>query len=143
MIEVNNLTKEKISESSLKKIGESVLKGENVEKENLAIAFVDGEKMHELNKKYRKQNKPTDVLSFGNIQDTKYQIPNSSINEVVICLEIVKKNAKNLDLDYNKELAKVLIHGILHILGYDHEGSEKKAEEMKKREDYYLLNANF
>lgn len=138
MIEINNLTKEKIDESSLRKIGERVLKGENVEKENLSIAFVDGEKMHELNEKYRKQNKPTDVLSFGNIQDNKYQIPNSSINEVVICLEIVKKNAKKFDLDYNRELAKVLIHGILHILEYDHERNEKEAEKMEKREEYYL-----
>ena len=138
MIEINNLTKEKIDERFLKKVAKIVLKGESMEKENLSIVLVDENKIRELNKKYRKKNKPTDVLSFGNIQDSKYQIPNSSINEIVICPQIVKKNAKKFATGYNKELARVLIHGILHILGYEHEKNKKEADKMKNKEEYYL-----
>jgi len=65
----------------------------------------------------------------------------AELGEVVVCLEAVKKNAKKLDLDYNKELARVLIHGILHVFGYDHEKSEKEAKKMRKKEEYYLLKA--
>jgi len=60
------------------------------------------------------------------------------LGEIVICLREVKKNAKRFSLIFEKELARVLIHGILHLLGYNHEKSEKEAEKMRKKEEYYL-----
>jgi probable rRNA maturation factor len=50
----------------------------------------------------------------------------------------VKKNAKRYNLTFKKELAKVLIHGILHLLDYDHERSEKAAKEMEEKQEHYL-----
>lgn len=128
MIEINNLTPNKIEESFLINISEKVLKGEN-KKGDLSIALVCGRRMKGINKKYRKKDKATDVLSFENT---------IGLGEIIICLEAVKKSAKKFNLDYNKELARVLIHGILHILGYDHEKSKKQFQIMKKKEEYYL-----
>lgn len=119
MIEINDLTG-KIDKRRMLEVAEMVFKGD------LSIVFVDSERIRDLNKKYRGKDEPTDVLSFG-----------ENLKEIVICPEIVEKNAKKLKLDYNKELAKVLIHGILHILGFDHE-KEEEAKIMEEKEKYYL-----
>ncbi len=121
MIEVNNLTTNKVDEEFLKGLVKKVLEGENRKEMNLSIALVGQGRIRELNKKYRKKNKVTDVLSF--------QYDKSG--EVIICLREVKKNAKQFGSTYKKELARVLIHGILHTLGYDH-------EKMKEKEVRYL-----
>jgi len=112
MIEINNLTKKRVDEKFLKGLAIKVLKEENKEEIDLSIAFVDKKKIKELNKKYRKKDKATDVLSFG-----------KGLNEVVICPAIAKTK---------KELAEVLIHGILHILGHDH------GKLMEEKQNKYL-----
>ncbi|MEK7061698.1 MAG: rRNA maturation RNase YbeY, partial [Patescibacteria group bacterium] len=136
MIEINNLTNFTVDKKFFLGVAKKVLKGENKERENISIAFVSSAEIKKLNKKYKKKNKPTDVLSFGNSlgfkslnrQGSPFRV--ADLSEVVICPEIVKKNGD--------ELAKMLVHGILHILGYDHEKSEQKAIEMEKKQDYYL-----
>lgn len=125
MIEVNNLTTSKIDESFVKRIAKSVLKEEKKEG-NLSVAFIGQGRMRKLNKKYRKKNRVTDVLAF------------EDLNEIVICLREVKKNAKRFNSSFEKELARILIHGILHLLGYNHEKSEKEGKKMREKEEYYL-----
>ena len=128
MIEINNLTTNQIDREFLEKVAKKVLIGENKEKLELSIVLVGQARIRKLNKKYRRKNRSTDVLSFT-YDDS---------GEIVICLQEVKKNAKKFHSPLQKELAKVLIHGILHLLGYDHEESEKEAEKMRKKEGYYL-----
>ena len=146
MIEINNLTTVSINEEFLKKISEKVLKRERQEHlsygrvPDLSIALVGQGRIRELNKKYRGKNRVTDVLSF----------PGNGLGEIVICLREVKKNAKRFlpsqilpgkiweGEAFEKELTTCLIHGILHLLGYDHEKNEAEAEQMKEKENYYL-----
>jgi len=118
MIEINNLTTSSVDEEFLKRVAKKVLKGENRKEIDLSIAFIGEGKMKKLNKKYRKKNKVTDVLSF------------EGLNEIVICLSRVKKNAKTFDSTFKRELARVLIHAILHLSGYSH-------KEMQDKEEYY------
>lgn len=129
MIEVNNLTKVKIKASFLITLAKKVLKGENRVKEDLSIALVSAERIKDLNKNYRGINKPTDVLSFR-----------GDIWEVIICPSEVKKNIDKFSANstFQIELDRVLVHGILHILGYDHEGSKKEALLMNNKENKYL-----
>lgn len=127
MIEINNLTTNQIKEDFLKKIAEKALSGEKI-KMDLSVALVGQGRIRGLNKKYRKKNRVTDVLSF------LY----GDSGEIVICLPEVRKNARKYGSSFEKELAKILIHGILHLLGYDHEKTEKEAEKMRKKEEYYL-----
>ena len=121
MIEINNLTGSRINNKRLKKIAESVFKKESVNcqkvKKTISVAFVGKDAIKELNRKYRKKNKATDELSFRYSKDC---------GELVICP------------DLTKDIARSLVHGILHLLGYDHEKSKKNAEEMQKKEEYYL-----
>lgn len=133
MIEINNLTNFSVNKKFFTGVAKKVLKGENRERENLSIAFVVAGEIKKLNQKYRNKNKPTDVLSFEKASDLKEEY-----SEVIICPQLVKENSLDSKLTFKKELAKILVHGILHTLGYDHERSEKEALEMEKKQDYYL-----
>ena len=133
MIEINNLTTVSVDKKFLKKIERRVLKEEKKGGKDLSIALVGQKKIRELNKNYRKKDKVTDVLSF------KY----NSSGEIVICPKVVRKNAKKFNSTFKKELARVLIHGILHLLGYDHEKSITEAEKMNKKEKYYMSHLKF
>lgn len=129
-IEINNLTtvQRMINEEFLKKVAKKVLEGEGKKELELSIVLVGSGRIKELNKKYRKKNKVADVLSF---------LYNGS-GEIVICLREVKKNAERYKSTFEKELSRVLIHGILHLLGEEHEISEEKAKVMEKKQENYL-----
>jgi len=111
MIEINNLTNFVINKKFYTGVAKKVLKGENRERENLSIAFVSEDEIKKLNKKYRKKDTVTDVLSFGKVSDFKEEI-----SEIVICPKFVKENIANEKISFKKELSKMLIHGILHVL---------------------------
>ena len=124
MIEIANLTKRKIDEKFLIGVAKKVLKGENRSRDkvkDISIVFVGEKRMRDLNKKYRHQDKVTDVLSFGD-----------GLNEIVICPAIIKGPACRQA--GKKELTKILIHGILHILGYEH--SEKMRDKEQKWQNH-------
>jgi len=130
MIEVNNLTTVQIDKEFFKEITEKVLEGEKQENKNLSIALVGQGRISELNKRYRGKNRATDVLAFPNKE--------LGLGEIVICLREVKKNARRFSSTFEKELARVLIHGILHLLGYDHEKSDAQAKKTEEKQNYYL-----
>lgn len=144
MIEVNNLTTSSIDEEFLKRIAKIVLEGENKKEAKLSIALIGQGRMRKLNKKYMGRNRVTDVLAFPAtiVPLEKFKIGElqkiEGLGEIVICLREAKKNAKRFGLSFEKELAKVLIHGILHLLGYDHEISSEKVKQMQEKEKYYL-----
>ena len=140
MIEIQNLTGNRIDESFFQKIEEKVLKGEKKEGK-ISLALVGPARMRKLNKKFGKKNRITDLLSFSQaeVPFEKWKIDNlqktKDLGEIVICLREVKKSARRLNIPFEKELARVFIHGILHLLGYDHQtpGEEKKMGEKEEK----------
>jgi probable rRNA maturation factor len=130
MIEINNLTKFRVNKKSFAQVAKKVLMGENRGTKNISLALVGKEEIKKLNKKFRGKNKPTDVLSFD--LSTNYPLPttNSYLGEIVICPEVVKEK--------EEEILRVFIHGILHLLGYDHEKSKAEEIKMQEKEDFYL-----
>ncbi len=147
MIEVKNLTTSPLKGEFMAKIAEKVLENENRAEENLSVALVGQGRIRALNKRYRGKNRTTDVLAFAESEipnSPEWQIPKNirALGEIVICPREVKKNAKRQETTFEKELARVLIHGILHLLGYDHGRGEKEAERMREKEDYYLSQAS-
>ncbi len=145
MIEIRNLTTVQTEEVFVKKIINKVLTQEGVAEEpELSVAFIGPGRMRKLNKTYRKKNRVTDVLAFpeSKVRFEKFKIgPTQKVKglgELVICLREVKKNAKRFEIAFEKELGRVIIHGVLHLLGYDHEKLKEKAEKMKKKEEQYL-----
>lgn len=132
MIEINNLTSFTLDKKLFTGVAKKVLSGENKGTETLSLAFVSKEEIKKLNKKYRKKNKATDVLSFDLTTNYKLPTKNSYLGEIVICPEVVKEK--------KEDILRVFVHGILHLLGYDHKKNEKEAKEMEAKEEKHLNN---
>lgn len=140
MIEINNLTLALINKSFFKKVARKILKEEKRNNLELSVAFVTRKKIRELNKKYRGENKATDVLSFGHLEfiDKKSKAK-KMLGEIIICPQEVKKNAAKFKTSFEEEMISCLIHGILHLVGYDHENFLKEAKLMERKQKYYFL----
>ena len=135
VLDINNLTKFPVDSKSFTQVAKKVLSGENRETENISLVFVGKEEIKKLNKKFREKDNPTDVLSFS-LNDKE------CLGEIMICPEVVKENAEKYGVSVNFEIMKVFIHGILHLLGYDHEKTDKEAEIMETKQDKYLEESN-
>ena len=109
------------------KMGVKTAKVKN--KVEVSVNLVGEEKIKSFNKKYRNKNKPTDVLSFP---------LGDGSGDVFICLSIAKKEAKSENISIEAKLAQLTVHGFLHLLGYDHEKSQKEARKMFKLESKIL-----
>ena len=97
----------------------------------LSVMLCNDGEIKELNKKYRNKNAPTDVLSFPQI-DRSIESSGANIKllgDIVISLETVKKNALENNVSYEEEIKRVIIHGLLHLLGLDHDKSNFKSNE--------------
>jgi len=77
--------------------------------------------MRELNREWRGFDKPTDVLSFGTTDDTPE--PEKSLGDIVISVETALRQAEELGHSFEEEVERLLVHGILHLLGHDHENA--------------------
>jgi len=108
-----NSQEEKIAGEEIKKEILKVLKTHKTEGE-LSITFGDGELLRKINKKYRKKNKTTDVLSF-NLGDEK-----KIMGDIYISIPAAKKQAKEYNVSLKDELLRLAEHGTLHVLGYTH-----------------------
>lgn len=94
----------------------------------LTLVFLDKKPAQKINKEFRGKDYATDVLSFDSMSP-------DSLGELVLCPEVLKRQAKEHKLTYKMELGYMLLHGVLHLLGYDHETSEEDAREMFSLQD--------
>lgn len=89
---------------------------------SLSIAFIEEKESRAINKKYRKKNKPTNILSF---------LLHKNEGEIVMCPTVIKKEAKNFGKTFSQFLGFLVIHGMLHLKGIDH------SQRMEKLENFY------
>src|SRR6266436_2784510 len=87
-------------------------------KAELSLLFVNDAQIRRLNKRYRKINRPTDVLAFPMLEGDAFPPRSQLLGDVVISLETAKKQANKEDHSLEQEVKILLIHGILHLLGY-------------------------
>lgn len=160
MLEIHNFTQNEIDENLFQKIIKVIFKKFEIkDKTEISLAIVGDNRIRRLNKIYRGKNKVTDVLSFGDKSVVPYlknigprtkkenqfiEAPDgiNRLGEIVICYPRAKKQAKRLNHSLEKELTTLFIHGILHLLGYDHEKNEQEAEKMIKLEKEILSELN-
>lgn len=86
----------------------------------LTLRFVEIPEIQELNKTYRKQDKPTNVLAFPGDLPDEVMLDCAFLGDVIICPAILAEEAKALDIPEKNHWAHIIIHGVLHLLGYDH-----------------------
>ena len=104
----------------------------------LSILIVDDPQIAILNKKYLRRNGPTNVIAFPMRTDQFSNINPELLGDVVISIETAEKEGKNIGINMEERFTQLLVHGILHLLGYDHEKSEQEAEKMEKRSEEIL-----
>jgi rRNA maturation RNase YbeY len=121
---------------ALKKIAASILKALERSQAELSVALVGDQEMRPLNAKYRKKDKTTDVLSFP--ADPALPGQAGLLGDVIISIEQAKRQARDRKTSLEIEMVILLIHGILHLLGYDHERSQRQAKIMATLEQKLL-----
>lgn len=111
----------------------------------IGIACVDNAESHQLNLEYRCKDKPTNVLSFpSDLPDEMAAILDSfPIGDLVICIPVVLQEAIDQQKTPIEHFTHMLVHGTLHLMGYDHETSEQDAEEMEALEIEILKKLGF
>ncbi len=104
---------------------------ESLDKCSINLKLVDNEEITELNKIYRNKNKPTNVLSFTNEDISKSRT--NELGDIAISFEFVKQESKEQNKKFNDHVIHMFIHGIYHILGFDHE-NDSMADAMEEKE---------
>jgi len=130
MIDYDNQTDLKIDISPLNKIVEELTL------KDIELILVKNDEIQNLNKEHRDIDKATDVLSFP----LEYDLPNMPLGSIVISVDFVEDKAKEFNHSFNDELTLLFIHGLLHLLGFDHEvdDGEHRAKEEELIKKYNL-----
>ncbi len=125
-----------ISKKTLEKNVCHILQGLKKKKASVSLHIIGDKKMTDLNFQYRGKKKPTDVLSFAS-QEGDMAMPSDDWGDVFICLPQVKRQAKEYQIPWKTEFYRMMTHGILHLLGYDHM-NEKDAKKMFRLQEKFL-----
>jgi probable rRNA maturation factor len=123
-----------IDEVRLCTLARHTLASEDVAEVELSVLFVTSEHMEKLNSRFAGNDYPTDVLAFPMMEDDEAA---TILGDVVICPEVAERNAAQLDHDVARELETLVVHGTLHLLGYDHQNDTDKAR-MEARQQRVL-----
>jgi len=110
---------------------EEVIKKEKKIVGDITYIFCDDDYLLERNKEFLNHNTLTDIITFN------YCIDNNISSDIMISIDRVKENSTIFENSFNEEMKRVMIHGILHLIGYN-DKSEEEEELMRKKEDFYL-----
>jgi len=129
-----------IDQKWLGRTAEAILTAARAETAELSVLLVSDRRMRALNRRYRKKDRATDVLAFP-LQRGQIYFPRLKINlspvllgDVVISMQTAKRQAKEFGHSLREEIERLLVHGILHLLGYDHERNVRAAAVMARKE---------
>ncbi len=108
----------------------------------ISVKFVNNEEIHNLNKKYRNVDSETDVLSFPLGEEGNYDINNDTgakmLGDIVISVEKAFAQSQEYGHTFQREIAYLTVHSMLHLLGYDHENGGIEAVRMREKEELVL-----
>ncbi len=99
---------------------------------DVGIGFIGDTRMRRFNRVYRKQDRTTDVLAFA-YREVSTGVA-STLGDVVISVPAAKRQARASRCSLDEEVLRLLIHGVLHLVGYDHERNERQARLMRRKE---------
>ena len=119
----------------LSKIAHRALEVLGLSKVELSIALVSDAQIKRLNKLYRNKDKPTDVLSFPIGEKVEDWL---ILGDIVISVDTAKRQAKELGHSLEEELKRLLVHGLVHLLGYDHELGGEEEKKFFELEEFVL-----
>lgn len=135
--------------SDIEIIVQTALEEKNIENEEVSISIsaVDKDEIHRINKEYRDVDRPTDVLSFpifsrdeidefSSLEENK-KVKAIELGDIIICIDVLQEHAIEYETGILREMLYMITHGVCHLLGYDHEIAEEKAQ-MRELEEKIL-----
>ncbi|WP_275788007.1 rRNA maturation RNase YbeY [Pararhizobium gei] len=105
----------------------------------VSLVFTDDASIREINAQWRKQDKPTNVLSFPAFPVTPGRMPGPMLGDIILAQETLTREARELDKPFDEHLTHLLVHGFLHLFGYDHV-DDADAERMERLETGILAS---
>lgn len=122
-----------VSTPVLRKKTEQILNALDFDNHEISIVITDDAQVRDLNRTYRGKDKPTNVLSFPMQEGEFSDITPGLLGDVVISLDTTEAEAIAAGISTDERMSQLLIHGILHLIGFDHELGEKQAREMEEK----------
>ncbi len=134
MIEIiNRRRRRKMNATQWREFGEKALRAIGKTQQDATIVFVSDEAIKKLNRQFRGKDYATDVLSFPT-EAEPFEIENRShLGEVVISIQRAAAQAKRDGLSFSNEVAQLILHGLLHLCGYDHEADNGRMNRLELR----------
>lgn len=132
-----HLTRFAVRQSTLAHLTERVLSAVGESRSELSLELIGERRMRRLNREYRKKDRPTDVLAFPireAVMPRGMRPVTQMLGDVVISLPTAVRQAREARRSIDDELAMLLVHGVLHLCGYDHERNQREAARMSRRE---------
>jgi probable rRNA maturation factor len=137
----NSQNKSKIDKRNIRSTVLKILKTLDCADKEISLSFVDNENIKQLNKQYLGKDQATNVLSFS-LQEGEYGDINPQIlGDIIISVETAQRDALYGKLTIAQEIDFLIIHGILHLLGYNHENTTKKETKKMQQKEKELFNA--
>ena len=137
-IEIFKEVEEEIKElETVEKVLEKALEKEKLENTYFNLIIVDNNYIHELNKKYRNIDRPTDVITFALEDENSIIIPNEEriLGDIYISIDKAREQSQEYQHSLLRELCFLAVHGFYHLLGYDHQTKEDEEVMFKKQEE--------
>jgi len=130
-MEVRNVTKERFETRKLEKLADRILLKEKKGKSNLSLLFAGEALMKKLSVQWLKKEHASNVLAFegGHL----------SLGEIVLCPSVIRKDAKEYGITYKDAVRLMFVHGLLHLVGYDHDTFGKEKAMKRKEQEYMKL----
>jgi len=130
----NQQNKVNVNLSRTRQAFQKILELLDIEDKEVSILIVDDEDIRKINRDYLGRDRPTNVISFSMSEGEFGDVNPSILGDIIISAETAKKDAENHSIPFEDEIDFLLIHGLLHLLGYDHETTDSDAEIMKAKE---------
>jgi len=127
-----------VNRAWLGRTAEAVLAAARAGAAELSLLLVSDRRMRALNRRYRKKDRSTDVLAFPLREGRFSRFRGALLGDVVISMPTAKRQAAVLGHSLHDEVARLLVHGVLHLLGYDHERGARDASVMARKEKTIL-----
>jgi probable rRNA maturation factor len=131
----NRQKRQKVDIGRVRRGLKRLLKTLDCEGSEISVLLVDDDQIREINQKYLKRERPTNVISFAMTEGAFGNVHPEILGDIILSVETAARDAQASHLDLMDEVEFLLIHGLLHLLGYNHENTDTdKANEMKNRE---------
>jgi probable rRNA maturation factor len=125
-----------IGPAKVKRLVEATMRSERIHNAMISVAFVGKTAISRMNRKYLRHAGPTDVISFG-MGRTARDVP--AVGDIYICPDVARTNAKRNRVAVSEELARLVVHGALHVAGHDHPEDDTRIQsDMWKRQERIL-----